>query len=345
MHFDNPERIKVFLKNPNKKNYLKICKEVLVLWVTKKEVPMYYFKHLYKREIKNYKDYLGTKEAAEIREGKKLHQLEFTSILCNKLNFSLYCERSNIPTPKLIGHNLGNHFFSGSEMRKINNKTELIAFYEAIFESTQLETLFFRPLSQYGGKGIFKLRHDNIEAKLESEYQNLINGNYLYNEVITQHPKLNAIHGTSINSLRILTYIHNGEVNIISSIFRLGTAGAVVDNTSSGGLFIGIDDKTETLKKEGYRNLEFGGEVLTKHPDTNFEFLGFKMPYYKEACELVKKATAVIPNRLIGWDVAITPTGPIIIEGNAHPDLFAADVAYGGLLKNKQIQRIKAFIK
>ena len=345
MHFDNPERIKVFLKDPNKKNYLKIFKEVLVLWVTKKEVPMYYFKHLYKKEIRNYRDYLGTKEAAKIREGKKLHQVEFTSILSNKLNFSLYCERTNICSPKLIGHNLGNHFFWDGNMSQINNISDLITFYEAIFEATQLDTLFIRPLSQYGGKGIFLLKRNNIKNKLQSEYQNLINGNYLYNEVITQHPQLTAIHSNSINSLRILTYIHNGEVNIISSIFRVGTGGAVVDNTSSGGLFIGIDHKTGTLQNEGFRNLEFGGAVLTKHPDTNIEFLGFKIPYYEEACELVKKATTAIPNRLIGWDVAITPTGPTIIEGNEHPDLYAADLAYGGLLNNEQIRRIKAYLK
>ncbi len=142
-----------------------------------------------------------------------------------------------------------------------------------------------------------------------------------------------------------MTYIHNGDVNIISSFFRMGTAGAVVDNIASGGMFVGIDHNSGTLKQEGYRNLEFGGEVLRNHPDTNFEFMGFKIPYYNEACELVQKATKTIPNRLIGWDVAITPTGPTIIEGNEHPDLYAADLAYGGLLNNEQIKRIKAYIK
>ena len=35
---------------------------------------------------------------------------------------------------------------------------------------------------------------------------------------------------------------------------------------------------------------------------------------------MLKKATALVPEvGYIGWDIAITPTGPIIIEGNTTP--------------------------
>jgi hypothetical protein len=49
----------------------------------------------------------------------------------------------------------------------------------------------------------------------------------------------------------------------------------------------------------------------------------------KKACETAKEAARHIPDRLIGWDVAITTTGPTIIEGNEDPHLFMSDVAYG----------------
>ena len=40
----------------------------------------------------------------------------------------------------------------------------------------------------------------------------------------------------------------------------------------------------------------------------------------KEVKELVLKAAMVVPNvKYVGWDVAITPTGPVIIEGNDYP--------------------------
>ena len=38
---------------------------------------------------------------------------------------------------------------------------------------------------------------------------------------------------------------------------------------------------------------------------------------------MVKKASKIIPEvKYIGWDVAITPDGPVIIEGNCYPGVF-----------------------
>ena len=44
---------------------------------------------------------------------------------------------------------------------------------------------------------------------------------------------------------------------------------------------------------------------------------------FNEAVELVKKAAKVVPEiGYIGWDVAISENGPIIIEGNCFPGVF-----------------------
>ena len=48
-------------------------------------------------------------------------------------------------------------------------------------------------------------------------------------------------------------------------------------------------------------------------------FQGYQIPYVKEAIDLCLKAATVVPQlRYIGWDVATTPTGPAIIEGNTY---------------------------
>ena len=40
----------------------------------------------------------------------------------------------------------------------------------------------------------------------------------------------------------------------------------------------------------------------------------------EEAIELCKKAALVEPRmRYLGWDVCITPDGPVIVEGNDYP--------------------------
>ncbi len=344
IQLNDPGRIKVFFKDSDKKSFLKICREILVLLATKKEVPMYYFKYLYKKDVTNYRDYLAPGEARRIHVSDKLHKSEYTSILNNKLNFAHYCERNAIKTPALIGHNFGGSFFSGNGIRDISNIGELIHFYTDVFSSTDVGAIFFRPLSLKGGKGCFRLDREKFQQQLEAEYENLMDGDYTHTETIAQHPDIGAIYGKSINTLRILTYIDNGEVRIVSSFIRIGAGGSIVDNGSSGGLFVGIDQVSGTLKRTGYRDMKFGGGEFEEHPDTGFRFENFKVPCFREACDLARVATKHIPNGFIGWDIALTPTGPSVIEGNVNPDLFMSDVAYGGLLRNPNMLKVIAGI-
>ena len=73
----------------------------------------------------------------------------------------------------------------------------------------------------------------------------------------------------------------------------------------------------ETLLKDiGFYKPPFGLKS-DHHPDSGVYFSGFKIPMYKEAVELVVKAhKALYGIHSIGWDVAFTIDGPILIEGN-----------------------------
>ena len=80
--------------------------------------------------------------------------------------------------------------------------------------------------------------------------------------------------------------------------------------------FIPINFDIGELKGKGFTAMKTGSEMFTEHPTTKFHLPGYKIPFFKESIELCKKFASYIPNRIIGWDVAITPNGPIIIEGN-----------------------------
>ena len=63
---------------------------------------------------------------------------------------------------------------------------------------------------------------------------------------------------------------------------------------------------------------------LNSHPVTGVTFEGFRLTQFDEARALVLKAHNVEGFRdysMIGWDVAFTPDGPILIEGNGKPGL------------------------
>ena len=49
-------------------------------------------------------------------------------------------------------------------------------------------------------------------------------------------------------------------------------------------------------------------------------FSTVKVPYVKEAFDMALKAALLVPEvRYVGWDIAFTPDGPVIMEGNEYP--------------------------
>lgn len=334
-------RIKFFLKDPNKKDILTIIKEVVNLWIIKKEIPFYYFKHIYKKDVSNYKDYLGTKEGSLIHKSKGLHKPEHVTIMRNKLAFGQYFEKVGLPTPKLLCFNHNNEFVYRDQSTFVNSKDDVVGFFQNGLESTGNTEMFIRPLSLEGGVGCFKLNLNNCKSKVDYHYEDFLAGSFVCTEVIKQHPEINNIFDKSINTIRMLSFIDkDNNIRLISAAMRFGIGDSVVDNGSSGGFFVGIDLETGTLKDKGHQFNEHGGATPTEHPDTGYVFGDFKIPFFDESRELVKKALEHLPTGFAGWDIAITPSGPTLIEANENPHLHLSDMAYGGLSKNPHIKQL-----
>ncbi|CAN0355576.1 unnamed protein product, partial [Ectocarpus sp. 4 AP-2014] len=203
------------------------------------------------------------------------------------------------------------------------------------FNTLNTNSFFLKPISDYGGRGCFLITKENLDLNIKSHGKEIIEKDYLGQQVLEQHESINQINPSCINTIRMETYIDTkGQVHILSGFIRFGNGKSVVDNASSGGFYVGIDMEKGTLKNLGRQLIRYGGQRFTRHPHTNFEFGGFKLPFFKESCSLILQMVNHIPDGLIGWDIAITPKGPVVIEGNTQPGLMVTDIAYGGLLKN-----------
>ena len=62
----------------------------------------------------------------------------------------------------------------------------------------------------------------------------------------------------------------------------------------------------------------------THHPITGHPVLGLILPYWQDlmATALTAHGALAMDRLVIGWDIAITPTGPRILEGNVLPDVI-----------------------
>lgn len=333
----------VFLKDKRKKPYSKIVSEFLTLWRLKKEMPLYYLKYLYRKDVTNIKDYLSTKEASKIQHSKNLHQEKYMGIMSNKLIFSLFCKKNGIPTPELVSYNFGASFFWEDTCAKVSDENDLVSFFRKVLEESTKERLFLKPFSMFGGRGACIIRKSNLVEDVAKNARNIMEGDYIHEDVLVQHEEINKINPSCINTIRIETYIDKEkEIHIMNAFMRFGVGDNIVDNGHSGGIYVGVDLDEGVLKGAALEEIHFGGRDYAEHPNSDYPFKGFAVPYFKEACELVIKATEFLPDRYIGWDVAITDYGPIIIEANEFPDLFMSDTAYGGYLKNPLIKEVLA---
>lgn len=154
----------------------------------------------------------------------------------------------------------------------------------------------------------------------------------IFQDALETHDKIIELSPTkALNCVKISTYLKNdNSVHFQLSFIKLGGENSIVDNiggASGGGIAIPIDHETGKLKGIGYK--EVGNTLrVTNIPSTDKNFEGFTVPFYHEAVDLVKKAHKEVFYELkhIGWDVGITNSGPVLIEGNSGADMFAAQM-------------------
>ena len=181
------------------------------------------------------------------------------------------------------------------------------------------EDFFAKPYIGESGKGIEKI-HIADYASVEELYQYITNPEKNFGvieEVIVQHPQVSKIYPYSLNCLRVVTLVNDGEAHILYSVFKMGNNGKFVDNLENGGLACHFDLDKGVITGQGHTSALVNYDA---HPSTGIKFVGYELPYMDEVKEMVKKAAMVIPEfRYVGWDVCITPNGPAIVEGNDYP--------------------------
>ena len=153
---------------------------------------------------------------------------------------------------------------------------------------------------------------------------------------VVQHPALSELYPYSINCLRMVTVYWKKKSYVLYAVLKTGNNKKFVDNLENGGYACHVDINTGIVVGPGHTS---GLDIVEEHPMTGMKFEGFQVPFFEEAKALVSEAAKVVPQvRYIGWDVAITPNGPLIIEGNNYaaydfPQLPDRSQKKEGLLK------------
>ncbi len=180
------------------------------------------------------------------------------------------------------------------------------------------EKIIVKPLDESCGKGIRIIDLTNYASKHDLLEELKADGTPLMEEVVVQGSYMNNIYNNSVNTVRIITILNGGKVNLVAGCLRVGRNGNYVDNFNNGGIACIIDCKTGHAATDGYDKYRKQYEV---HPDTGVKFKEFKVPNWDKVKELLDEAANIVPEvRYVGWDIAFDKDNmPFLIEGNGYP--------------------------
>jgi len=177
---------------------------------------------------------------------------------------------------------------------------------------------YIKPTGGTCGRGIEKLRlkdYPNMDAL--TDYLQSKKDRYLAEEPIFQHPDVAGFYPDAINTVRVVSILKDDVVHIICAYFRIGNHHHYVDNFNSEGMVTPVNVKTGTITQKA---IDKKKNIFAAHPETGKVFVGFTFPFWDEVLEMIDRAARVVPQmRYIGWDVAFTPVGPCLVEGNNFP--------------------------
>lgn len=220
------------------------------------------------------------------------------------------------------------------------------SFIEAIEAARLPDGILVKPTAGGSGSAVFKfhareraLLHDGQPLSEEAFHALVFTTNggsywtdFIVQETISQHADIARLNPTSVNTIRIDTFIDDtGTPHFNAAAIKVGARGSITDNYGSGGYMIPIDLETGDLSRLAKVDAPFGG-----HSQDVEELFGpgtsaFAIPFWQPLREqVILAAQAILPLRAVGWDIAMTPDGPLIVEANADYGIDALQELSGG---------------
>ena len=191
-----------------------------------------------------------------------------------------------------------------------NNYDEFIKF------SDNKKDFIAKPVGGSGGEGIELIKVD--KKKLKDIYEYLVSNNkLLVEEKIIQNKEIAKLNKTSVNTFRIVTFFDGKETHILNVVFKIGNGG-VTDNFSRGSMYTFVCNGKIIVPA-----IDRDDNIFYEHPISKIKIVGYEIPNYDKAIDLVRKCAKKMPEvKYVGWDVAITESDAVIIEGNCFPGVY-----------------------
>jgi hypothetical protein len=269
--------------------------------------------------------------------------LRYNLLFINKYVEKAVLRGLGIPTPELLA-TIGDCY-------DIRCRKNLEAFL-----ADQQEDIVIKPISGKGGHNVLVLKNakhghllgnqpytlDDIWVHVQKDYAR----GFIIEKRIFGSRQVEEMHPSSLNTFRVCTIRTNDmKWHAARTLLKVGRGRATVDNVGTTGILLQLDDEGRSL--DAYDFLE--DRRITRHPDTGVALTDIVLEGYQEVVTAGLSASRKLGFMgTIGWDIAYTEQGPMVLEGNlwwsckAH-QLFSGpmitDELFDGLSVHKPFAR------
>lgn len=150
---------------------------------------------------------------------------------------------------------------------------------------------------------------------------------FVVQERLTNHSDIERLTGCAyLQTVRVVTLVdRQGEVRFLNHWWKLIGGDSPSDNYCygrSGNFVANISFETGALGPAMRPSPDgVGSQAVDVHPRTGAALVGYRLPEWDALLRLARRCALLFqPLRTVGWDIGITPRGPVVVEGNCWWD-------------------------
>lgn len=242
-------------------------------------------------------------------------------LLDDKVLFNHVCSSTGLPVPRLLLYTKdGTVRAANSSILTTDSEVQRVL-------SNSGAALIQKPsVCSSGGNGILRYvqRADRIYYSCVGplHYESLAtvrDEDILIQEEVRNHEAFSALGSDSLLCLRIMSVFGAAGVEIPCGLLKVSVSEQLADNGGVGGIYVAVDMNTGRLAACGTNERL---EQFEMSPMSGVRFREFVVPHFDEILSTIKQAASVFSDLpVVGWDIAVTGSGPVIVEGNSSPSL------------------------
>ena len=284
-------------------------------------------------EFINYEEALKDKEFCEtfltFREAwgywKVLNPSGYYALAKDKYISHLLLEKEGVPTPVLYAYyhpEKGESSFEALR-KELELKNVQSCVVKPAVDGAHGAGVFVCKELDYMQDDIIITKSNGEQLSLRDFFKKNKSTSWLFEEIVVQSDQRGKINRSSVNTVRFMTALYpDGSAKVFATFMKIGRAGSDVDNAGGGG---NVDCAINIETGECYNALQFNSYTDVKkvdnHPDSGEKINGVHIENWEEIKKCLCDYQAHIPQlKVIGWDVALTDKGPVIIEINNYWD-------------------------